>query len=158
MLSLTAPLSANSFNGVVTINNITETKYQAVSETRSVMLYKLKAAQYQSIKNRNMFLDGLNKEKAKEILNYRHGQFSFDNTTLNFEHAFFYKGELYLDKVSGLLGKHMINAHQLIINLQSKQITAKRIIVNKDNSIQIKMNFSCKFGLAFPPRSQQSCT
>ncbi len=158
LLVLSTPLTANSFNGVVTINDITETKFKAVSETRSAMLYKLQAEKYQSKKNRHIFLDGLNKAKARDILNYRHGQFSFDNTTISFEHGFYYKGALYLDKASGLLGGNMINAPQLVINLQSRQIKAKRIIIRKEDRIQTQINFSCKFGIAFEPHTKEACS
>ncbi|MDR8522246.1 hypothetical protein [Shewanella fidelis] len=157
LLSLTTPLSATSFNGVVTINNISETKYQPLTETRAKVLYTLKAAEYHSQKNLNMFLDGLNKTKAKEVLNYRQGLFSFDNSKLYFEQAFYYKGELYLDKVSGQLGEHKVSAPQLVINLQKRQLSAKQIMMNKNNRIQSKINFYYSFGSLFDFHDQLNC-
>ena len=145
---LITPLAAFAAGGSLTLTGVTHYEYQRVNDNLE-LLYKIKAQkQYETIKeiNSSEIIDYMyNKESAKKRFHYENAQLILsDKTKINFILGYFFKGNLIMNHVYGIIDGENFHTSELLFNQNTTSLMAKNILFTIKNKKISKKNFMRK--------------
>lgn len=141
---LLAPSIASAIGGSFTISGVIENYYTDNINHVSKPLYTIKATKrIRRVDDNNPYSirSLINEQIAEKRLQYKKGRITFGHNYINFDTAYFFRGNLILKQAQGKLSGKLFSSIKVIYKPIDHLITSERIFLIGQKSISAKTDF-----------------